>query len=111
MGNNVYDLNLKVDWKLINIISQIDRFDSQWTAIERKEGQSLKQELYSTCGRNHPVEQACPNSGNKTTSGYFFLPCMRKDTENQIQYRTLYYICRRVVQQAQAACCNAGCEH
>lgn len=43
MENNVYDFKLNVDWNLINIISQIDRFDSQWTAIERKEGQSLKQ--------------------------------------------------------------------
>jgi len=43
MENNVYDFTLKVDWKLINIISQIDRFDSQWSVIERKEGQSLKQ--------------------------------------------------------------------
>ncbi len=43
MENNVYDFSLEIDWKLINIISQIDRFDSQWTAIERKEGQSLKQ--------------------------------------------------------------------
>ena len=41
--NNVCDFKLKIDWKLINLISQIDRFDSQWIAIERKEGQSLKQ--------------------------------------------------------------------
>ena len=43
MKNNVYDVELKIDWKLIDLISQIDRFDSQWIAIERKEGQSLKQ--------------------------------------------------------------------
>lgn len=43
MENNVYNFTLKVDWKLINLISQIDRFDSQWSVIERKEGQSLKQ--------------------------------------------------------------------
>jgi len=43
MGNKVYNLNLNVDWKLINLISMIDRFDSLWTAIERREGQSLKQ--------------------------------------------------------------------
>ncbi|MDF9831310.1 Fic family protein [Parabacteroides sp. PF5-6] len=43
MENNVYDFKLNIDWKLINLISQIDRFDSQWSAIERKEGQSLKQ--------------------------------------------------------------------
>jgi Fic family protein len=43
MENNVYDFSLNIDWKLINLISRTDRFDSEWTAIERKEGQSLKQ--------------------------------------------------------------------
>ena len=43
MENNVFKFNLNIDWKLINLISIIDRFDSQWTAIERREGQSLKQ--------------------------------------------------------------------
>ena len=43
MKNNVFNFNLNIDWKLINLISTIDRFDSQWTAIERQEGQSLKQ--------------------------------------------------------------------
>lgn len=32
-----------MDWKLINLISEIDRFDANWTGIERKEGQSLKE--------------------------------------------------------------------
>ena len=35
-------LKEKIDWKLINLISIIDRFDSQWTAIERRVGQSCK---------------------------------------------------------------------
>jgi Fic family protein len=43
MENKVFEFNLNIDWKLINLISVIDRFDSQWTAIERREGQSLKQ--------------------------------------------------------------------
>jgi len=43
MENKVFNLNLNINWKLINLISVIDRFDSQWTAIERREGQSLKQ--------------------------------------------------------------------
>ncbi|MDR2145521.1 MAG: Fic family protein [Tannerella sp.] len=43
MENKVFNFNLNIDWKLINLISMIDRFDSQWTAIERREGQSLKQ--------------------------------------------------------------------
>ncbi len=32
-----------MDWKLIKLISEIDRFDASWTAVERKEGQSLKE--------------------------------------------------------------------
>lgn len=43
MNNNVYDFSLKIDWELIGIMSEIDRFDASWTAIERKEGQSLKE--------------------------------------------------------------------
>jgi Fic family protein len=42
MDNEVYNFKLNIDWKLINLISEIDRFDANWTAIERKEGQSLK---------------------------------------------------------------------
>ncbi len=43
MVNKVYNFRLNIDWKLINLISEIDRFDANWTAIERKEGQSLKE--------------------------------------------------------------------
>lgn len=43
MENNVYNFKIDIDWKLINIISQIDKFDASWSSIERKEGQSLKQ--------------------------------------------------------------------
>jgi Fic family protein len=43
MENKVFDFKLNIDWSLINTISKIDRFDSQWTAIERSKGQSLKQ--------------------------------------------------------------------
>jgi Fic family protein len=43
MDNEVYNFKLDIDWKLINLISEIDRFDANWTAIERKEGQSLKE--------------------------------------------------------------------
>jgi Fic family protein len=43
MKNSVYNFNLNIDWKLINLISEIDRFDANWTAVERKEGQSLKE--------------------------------------------------------------------
>jgi hypothetical protein len=40
---NVYTLFLDLDWKLMTLVSQIDRFDASWTAIERKEGPSLKE--------------------------------------------------------------------
>jgi Fic family protein len=43
MENGVYNFILNIDWKLIKLISEIDRFDANWTAIERKEGQSLKE--------------------------------------------------------------------
>ena len=43
MENSVYNFTINIDWKLINIISQIDRFDAAWSAIERKEGRSLKE--------------------------------------------------------------------
>lgn len=43
MENRVYNFRLDIDWSLINLISKIDRFDSSWTAIERKEGQNLKE--------------------------------------------------------------------
>jgi Fic family protein len=43
MDGKVYNFNLTIDWKLINKLSEIDRFDANWTAIERKEGKSLKE--------------------------------------------------------------------
>ena len=43
MESLVHNLRLNLNWKLINTISEIDRFDASWTTIERKEGQSLKQ--------------------------------------------------------------------
>jgi Fic family protein len=43
MENSIYLFRLNLDWHLISLISQIDRFDASWTAIERREKQSLKQ--------------------------------------------------------------------
>ena len=43
MENKVHAFSLNIDWELIRLISQIDRFDASWTTIEKKEGQSLKQ--------------------------------------------------------------------
>tara|TARA_R110002126_G_scaffold180976_1_gene329756 strand:- start:582 stop:746 length:165 start_codon:yes stop_codon:yes gene_type:complete len=41
--SKVHTLHIEIDWKLISIISKIERFDAEWTSIEKKEGQSLKQ--------------------------------------------------------------------
>lgn len=43
METYVHTLKLRLNWKLIRLISQIDRFDASWASIEKKEGQSLKQ--------------------------------------------------------------------
>ena len=43
MENTVHTFKININWKLINLISRIDRFDASWTTIEKKEGQSLKQ--------------------------------------------------------------------
>jgi len=43
MENGIYTFKLSIDWNLISSISEIDRFDASWTAIERKEGQSLRE--------------------------------------------------------------------
>jgi Fic family protein len=41
--DTVHTLRLGIDWKLISILSQVDRFDGEWSTIEKKEGRSLKQ--------------------------------------------------------------------
>lgn len=43
MKESVYNFQLTLDWNLLRVISQIDRFDASWSSIEKKEGQSLKQ--------------------------------------------------------------------
>ncbi len=43
MENKVHSFTLSINWELIRLISQIDRFDASWSSIEKKEGQSLKQ--------------------------------------------------------------------
>lgn len=43
MDNVIYNFKINIDWKLVNLLSEIDRFDANWTFIERKEGQSLKE--------------------------------------------------------------------
>lgn len=43
METQVHTSKINLNWELINIISEIDRFDASWATIERQEGQSLKQ--------------------------------------------------------------------
>lgn len=43
MENNVHTFHLNLNWKLLSLISSIDRFDATWSNIERKEGLTLKQ--------------------------------------------------------------------
>src|SRR5450432_371212 len=43
MGNRVHTFLLTPDWKLIEAISLLDRFDASWATIEKREGQELKQ--------------------------------------------------------------------
>lgn len=43
MENRIYIFRINLDWQLISLISEIDRFDASWTSIERREKQNLKQ--------------------------------------------------------------------
>lgn len=43
MEKLTHTFKISIDWKLIKIISQIDRFDATWSSIEKKESQILKQ--------------------------------------------------------------------
>jgi Fic family protein len=43
MEVKVYDFRLKLNWELMGLVSQIDRFDAAWGTIEKKEGQGLRQ--------------------------------------------------------------------
>ncbi|MBV6443650.1 MAG: hypothetical protein EPGJADBJ_05433 [Saprospiraceae bacterium] len=43
MNAKVYDFNLRLSWKILSVISRIDRFDASWAAIERLEGGNLRQ--------------------------------------------------------------------
>jgi Fic family protein len=43
MIDHVFTFLLIPDWKLLQAISVLDRFDGSWAAIEKREGQSLKQ--------------------------------------------------------------------
>lgn len=42
MEENLYNFKIDLNWKLLNQLSQIDRFDASWTALEKREKQSLR---------------------------------------------------------------------
>lgn len=80
MDNGVYNFRLNIDWKLINLISEIDRFDASWSGIERKEGQCLK-ELKSiatvrSVGASNRIE------GNKMSNEEVDVLLQKIDTTN-----------------------------
>ena len=43
METQVHTVAVTLDWGLLAAVSKLDRFDASWAAIERREGQSLKQ--------------------------------------------------------------------
>ena len=43
MAERVHTLDITLDWALLGTLSKLDRFDASWSAIERREGQTLKQ--------------------------------------------------------------------
>lgn len=43
MKTQVYTFQISLDWQLMALVSQTDRFDASWSTIEKKEGQSLKE--------------------------------------------------------------------
>ena len=43
MATSVYLFKINIDWQLIGLISEVDRFDASWSSIERVEKQNLKQ--------------------------------------------------------------------
>ncbi|GAA3961506.1 Fic family protein [Hymenobacter antarcticus] len=43
MAEQVHTVEITLDWALLGTLSKLDRFDARWAAIERREGQTLKQ--------------------------------------------------------------------
>jgi Fic family protein len=43
MKVRIHKFTLELDWNLVGKLSAVDRFDAKWSAIERREGKSLKQ--------------------------------------------------------------------
>lgn len=43
MITDVYTFKVDLNWQLIGLLSQIDRFDASWSSIEKREGDSLRE--------------------------------------------------------------------
>ncbi len=43
MEIGIYQMRLNLDWNLISLLRQIDRFDASWSSLERQENHNLKQ--------------------------------------------------------------------
>ena len=43
MEDKVYNFDIILGWNLLSLVSKLDRFDASWSAIEKKEGRTLKQ--------------------------------------------------------------------
>ncbi len=43
MITDVYTFKVDLNWQLIGLMSQIDRFDASWSSIEKREGDSLRE--------------------------------------------------------------------
>jgi len=43
MSQKIYNFKIDLNWKLISQLSEIDRFDASWAALEKREKQNLNQ--------------------------------------------------------------------
>lgn len=65
MNPQIYTFRLAPDWKLINQLSVIDRFGGSWSAIERREGQTLRQ--LKSIATVHSIGASTRIEGSKMT--------------------------------------------
>jgi Fic family protein len=42
MTTKIYNFSLQLNWRMLNLISKIDRFDASWTTIEKRESENLQ---------------------------------------------------------------------
>jgi Fic family protein len=67
MTNKLHTFSLELDFKLLNLLSGIDRFAGSWSAIERREGiQTLKQ--LKSIATVHSVGASTRIEGSKMTN-------------------------------------------